>query len=231
MTGSNPYYRNIENNIRNTWFKLKNEEVEIFFYSDSEESLKDRKETYLDGDTIMVPCQDGFNTLGIKTINAFEWVFDNYRFDYIYRSNLGSMIYPDRIIKFLEDKPKDKFYCGIVGKDTYYLGREVEFASGSGYFLSKDLVEEVIKNKRIWPHHVVDDVALGHVIGSIGINIDDRAIRKSICDDRIEYQIGRGSVDYISDDLLYHIRLRSEDREIDKNNMTELYKKYLQKND
>ena len=230
MAGSNPYYRKIENSIRETWFNLKNKDVEIFFYSDSEVALR-KKSVYLEGDTIMVPCQDGFHTLGFKTLCAFEWISKNYSFDYIYRSNLGAMVYPDRIIRFLDGKPKEKFYCGIVGKDTFYLGREVEFASGSGYFLSADIVYDVLKNHHLWQHNVVDDVALGYIIESLGIKINESAMRKSLCDDNIEYQIGRKSVDYIPDEDLYHIRLRSDDREKDIKNMIELYKKNNYEND
>ena len=224
MCSSDPNYKKLENAIKETWFNIKNDDVEIIFYSDNEKIENKSEYPILIGNDLILPCGDGFFNLGHKTIKAFEWVDKNYNYDYIYRSNLGAYVDTNNLIKFIEGKSKDKFYCGIEGKDSYYLGREVIFASGSGYFLSKDLAEIVINNKHIWNHNIIDDVALGELLSKFSINVDKSAMRLNYCGDKVFYQIGDGDVDHIDHSKLYHIRLRSDSREDDIKRMFELYR-------
>lgn len=224
MSSSNSTYIKLENCIKETWYKLKNEDVEVIFYKDNDRFIQKSNTPEFDGCDLILPISDGFYTLGQKTLMAFEWVNQNYNYDYIYRSNLGSFVDIKNLLLFLSDKPKDNLYCGIVGKDTFYLKREVEFASGSGYFLSKDLVDLVVKNKYIWNHNIVDDVALGELLSQFNIKVDRRAKRKNITDGKIFYQIGEDVVGYIDDSEVYHTRLRSNNREEDIKNMKDIYK-------
>ena len=46
---------------------------------------------------------------------------------------------------------------------------ETKFASGSGYFISKDLIKIVITNKNKWKHGLIDDVALGVILNKVKI--------------------------------------------------------------
>jgi hypothetical protein len=57
-------------------------------------------------------------------------------FDYLLRTNLTSYINFRKLNEFLEDKPKEFFSAG-----TYFEGG---FLSGSGYILSRDLIEKFI---------------------------------------------------------------------------------------
>lgn len=224
MSSSNPVYQSLENAIKETWYNLKGDDVEIIFYKDSG-SNNFINQPHFDGVNLILPCQDGFYTLGQKTLMAFDWVFKNYEFEYIYRSNLGAFVNVHNLNDFIESKPKTNFYCGIVGKDTYYLGKEVEFASGSGYFLSNDVVKIILDNQQLWKHHVVDDVALGELLSNFDIKVDRSAMRKNICDGRTFYQIGETEVNEISEFVIYHTRLRSNDRNEDIENMINIYKK------
>jgi len=227
MCSSDPNYKKLENSIKETWFNIKNNDVEIIFYSDNEKVENKKEFPILIDNDLILPINDGLFNLGFKTIKAFEWVNDNYNYDYIYRSNLGAYVDSNNIIKFLDNKSKDKFYCGIIGKDSYYLGREITFASGSGYFLSKDLVEIVINNKHMWKHNVIDDVALGELLSNFSIKVDKSAMRLNYCDDKVFYQIGDENVDYIDISDLYHIRLRSNSRDLDIMKMNDLYDKNI----
>jgi hypothetical protein len=226
MSSSNPIYQELEISIKETWFNYRNDDVEIIFYKDNQNLIDKKDYSVLDGFDLILPCNDGFYTLGQKTIMAFEWVKKNYEFDYLYRSNLGAFVDIENLLYFLKDKPKDKFYCGIIGRDTYYLRKEVKFASGSGYFLSKDLVNIVCDNKDMWLHNVVDDVALGELLSKFQIEVNNNAIRKNICDDKVFYQLGDKETDNIDDSEVYHIRLRSTNRKIDIENMKNIYEKY-----
>ena len=53
----------------------------------------------------------------------------NEEWDYIFRTNTSSYVSKNRLIEFSKNLPKEKCYCGIDGGG---------FASGAGFFLSKD---------------------------------------------------------------------------------------------
>jgi hypothetical protein len=224
LASSRPDYKKLEDSIKSTWFNLKNEDVEIIFYSDNDTELKKEQKAFLRGNNLILPCPDGHNYHSVKTVLALDWVLQNYDFDYIYRSNLGAFVYPDRIVKFLDDKPKEKFYCGIVGNDTFYFGRNIRFASGSGYFMSKDLVKLVCDKKNEFIYSM-DDVAMGEFLNRHNIEINKSARRHNICDGKTFYQIGEQEVDNIPEEEIYHIRLRSDNRDIDIQNMKDIFQK------
>lgn len=223
MSSSNTVYSELEKSIKDTWYNIKSDDVEIIFYKDNEDYVKSVNPQF-DGCDLILPCGDGFHTIGLKTLMALRWVSNNYNFDYIYRSNLGAYVDSDKILEFLIDKPKHNFYCGIIGEDTFYYGYPVRFASGSGYFLSNDVVEKILNNSSEWNHNVVDDVELGKLLSNLSIDINESAMRLNYCDNNVSYNIGGVEVDSIPDELIYHIRLRSDDRNIDINRMRDLYK-------
>lgn len=218
-SSTNVIYKKLENSIKETWYKFKNNEFDIIFYKDSQLNTAE-----FDGCDLHLPVEDGYENLGKKTILAMDWVNQNYRYDYIYRSNLGSFINVENMKKFLQDKPKEKFYCGIIGK---YIINNIcfNFASGSGYFLSKDLVDIISKNINDYPDQIVDDVAMGYFLSKFNININKNATRKNMCDDQIFYEKGSENIPYILDEEIYHIRLRSENRSIDIKRMHDLFNK------
>ena len=217
MSSCHPEYAALEDSIKETWYNYRNDDVEIIFYKGS-------GSTHFDNVNLYLECVDDFNGLGQKTLLAFDFVLQNFDFEYIYRSNLGAFVDVTKLLSFLKDKPKDSFYCGVIGTDTYYFNKEVKFASGSGYFLSKDLVKLVSDNKHLWPHHAVDDVALGYLMSLLDIEIDTSAVRKNVCNNSISYNLASELVDEIDEQYLYHIRLRSDDRSIDIENMKNIYK-------
>ncbi len=219
-------YLELEWSIKDTWYNLKTEEVEIIFYKDNQNLQEKQNYPVFNGFDLVLPIEDGFYTLNQKTLMAFEWVCQNYEFDYIYRSNLGAFVDIKNMISFLNDKPKENFYCGIIGVDEFYFGRPMRFVSGSGYFLSKDLVFLCFQNLDRWPWRVVDDVALGHILIELnGIEPSKEGLRKDISEDTICYLKGDKFVDYLNDDLIYHYRIRSDNRKQDISKMKEIYKK------
>jgi hypothetical protein len=79
----------------------------------------------------------------------------------------------------------------------------------------------------LFNHQVIDDVALGEFMANRHIPINKQAIRLSYVNDLVEYHIGDRTVDHIDHNLIYHIRLRSSDRNIDIKKMHELFNSKL----
>ena len=169
----NPHYTPIENAAKETWLKNSPENIKtIFMYGGSDKIYWDGEESFY----VDRPESHHYNICLYKTITAFESFMES-DFNYIFRCNCTGYFDLHLVSKFLEDKPLEKFYCGYCGE----LGG-VNFASGSGYFLSKDLVLEIVKNKELLYNYGMpgwfDDVMIGKFITQVlGVQINPSAKR------------------------------------------------------
>jgi hypothetical protein len=102
---------------------------------------------------------DLYSLIGKKTLDAFEACVQEMDFDYIFRTNVSSYVDLQTLNDFIQDKPKENYYAGTLGNH-----QGIDFASGSGYFISKDLVVKVLKNRGLWDHNLIDDVSLGKLL-------------------------------------------------------------------
>lgn len=153
-------YISLEKTIRQTWGNNTTSSVEIIYYYGNGDENK------LVGDKFYSKTPEGLYNIGYKTLNLFEYLINNYDFDYIFRTNSSSYINIEKLLNFITNKPKENFYSGVIGNS-----KGTKFASGSGYFLSKDVVKIVIDNKHEWDHKLIDDVSLGKLLLSKGYNI------------------------------------------------------------
>lgn len=222
MCSSSYRYRKLEYAIKETWANNVNPDVKIIFYTDNQRRLFKRGKAVFKDPDLILPCKDGYTECTEKTLQAFEYIASNFEFEYIFRTNLGSYVNLPKILFFLSDKPVTKFYSGIIGQ-AEYGGISFPFASGSGFFLSQDLVKFIVTNRNDLNNEVIDDVALGLFMHKNSIPLDTHARRLSYTDDTREYQTGKETVDYLDDSLLYHIRLRSTNRAVDIDRMRTLF--------
>jgi hypothetical protein len=144
--------------IRRTWGLVGVEGAETLFYYGGDRLRLER-------DELVLPVPDGPADIGRKTIAAFEWVLENRQFDVIFRTNCSSYVDLPNLHRYASmHATPDAFYSGIIGTHP------VRFASGSGYFLSRDLVELVVDRQSEWYHKLVDDQALAVVLAAHGVD-------------------------------------------------------------
>lgn len=140
----------IENDgIRKTWLEKKGDNLVLFYYGDVD-TLK------VDDDKIFLPHDEGFMNIGKKTISLMEYIVQNYEFNYIFKTNTSSYIDLNLLNEYVGNKPKENLYSGVIGD---YNG--IQFVSGCGVLLSKDLVKFYIDNKSKVRHDIIEDVAMG----------------------------------------------------------------------
>jgi len=72
----------------------------------------------------------------IKNIEAINYVKTKYDFDFILRTNLSSIWNIPRLLSLYDIKPKTGFFGGYVVFNA--------FVTGTGIFISKDLVEKLL---------------------------------------------------------------------------------------
>lgn len=205
----NDHYISIESAAKDTWLQSSQSNIKtVFLYGNSDKVYWDGK------DSFFVDRPESLTICLYKTILAFECFLDS-NFDYIFRSNNTGYFDYKLINEFIIDKPKKKFYCGILGDHN-----NISFASGSGYFLSKDIAEKIVLNKNILFDYNLpgyyDDVCIGkYITQDLKIDINKSARRLDL------------DLSNISNDIdlsHYHYRI------LNKGNSESLYKIHTLKN-
>lgn len=184
---------------KETWDSVVTDDVQTFFYfGNSEQNI-------ITGNEIHTNTPEGLVNCGYKTIEAFKLI-NEMDFDFIFRTNSSSYVDKQLLKSYLETKPKEKYYSGIIGNHNGIL-----FCSGSGFILTKDLVKLLIDNENILDHTFIDDVCFGKFLSSKGIQLVSSK-RFDIINDN------HPPIDY------FHYRLKTENRINDIENMKKIHK-------
>ncbi len=175
--------------VRATWAADAHPGIEIAFYYGRSPDLPDPGDDrwFAQGDTIVCGCEDADPTqIGRKTVIAFEAALNTRRFDYLYRVNCSSYVDQAKLVAWLRGRPRRGYYAGPTGRYPNTAESEarhgdrppIRFASGSGFLLSRDLVETVVHEKQRYKAYeqqgLADDVALGKLLTEDhGLSIDE----------------------------------------------------------
>jgi hypothetical protein len=181
-------YEMLTSAIRHTWGTKEIVDARIF---------------YLWCNNYMAKCHNDFvlnkpESYGMLLWKTLGFLFKHRHdeFDYILRVNVGAYVHPERLLKYLEDKPREKFYCGQVGKFE-----EITFVSGSAFILSRDLVMLSLRNVTKFGFDHIDDVSFGRFLCKQGVV-------PVFCQTKLRYLN-----DKTEDENTYHWKLRSKDGE------------------
>jgi hypothetical protein len=140
-----------------TWASVAVPDVEVIFYFGNGGPRESRGH-------LTLPVPDDFAHIGEKTIVCFEYLLENREFDLVFRTNCSSYVDLANLRSYAAEHARAQgFYAG-----TSSTHDGVAFASGSGYFLSRDLVELVVHERDSWNHELLDDVALGLLLSNAG---------------------------------------------------------------
>lgn len=150
----NGLYTKFLNAQKETWDSIQVDGVNTYYY------FGNHTDNVIENDQILTKSPEGLMNCTHKTIECFKQIL-TFDFDYIFRTNSSSYVDKLGLKNYLIDKPKNKFYSGIIGNCN-----DIFFCSGSGYFLSKDLVKLIVENENIINHSLIDDVAIGQFLGS-----------------------------------------------------------------
>lgn len=163
--------------IKRTWASVDADDVSTVFYYGGRRLQSRRQDLYL-------PVDDTLPA-GSKTIACFAHVLGSHDFDLVFRTNCSSYVDLPNLAEFVRRHARaERFYCGHIG-----MSGELPFASGAGYFLSRDLVQLVVDRQEEWDHGLLDDVALAALLRREGVGPTPAP--------RVEYRSSRdvGTVD------------------------------------
>jgi hypothetical protein len=142
-------YMNLHPNIKSYFIKL---DPQI-----TTDILLDNNTIFIKGNESLVPgCL-------IKTIKSIDFLLKTQNFDFIFRTNMSSVLDLHKFYNLLNNYKND--YSGKIGYHN-----NIKFASGAGMLLSKQLCYSLINSKNTLDYNLLDDVSIGFLLQNININ-------------------------------------------------------------
>lgn len=170
LSTKNSHFKYMDELVKNTWAKYNIDNIEVIFYYADPNLESNYKFT---GNELYIKCEETQNNILYKTLKALEFVYNNFEFDFIFRTNISSFVNQYKLYEYLKDKPKEKFYRGpSYVYDIYGDYFKLKYASGGGFFLSKDLVLNLLKEEHYPP--LADDVVIGYYLNKYLIDDFDK---------------------------------------------------------
>jgi len=196
------------NQFQTLWRKYMNldETFECYFVKADPNISED---VIKEDDTLFVKTEELYCNLFYKSQKAFQYfndVLDNY--DYIFRTNLSSLIVFSKYKKWLDTLPKVGLYNGSI----LWAGKYV-YASGCGFTCTPDVIK--IFNSTVTTQIYLDDVTFGKICMDNRIQVTSAPLNKIELDSFTD-ELGW----FDSFDCAFHFRLKSDNR----NNDIHLYK-------
>jgi hypothetical protein len=149
--------------IERTWASVEVDDVSTLFYYGGNRLEQHGRRLYL-------PVTDALPA-GEKTIACFEHVLASCDFDLVFRTNTSSYVDLPNLRAFAEERARDEgFYCGRRG-----MYGELPFASGAGYFLSRDLVSLAVERRHELDQSLPDDISLAKLLHEAGVALVEAA--------------------------------------------------------
>ncbi|MDP1712213.1 MAG: class I SAM-dependent methyltransferase [Candidatus Nanopelagicaceae bacterium] len=178
LAGGPPKFAALAESIRDTWGRCGPCDV-VLYRGCRPEDPSIPIDSIQIRDTIVGIHDDRLVHMYYQCVDMFSQAL-KYDFDYLFRCCCGSYINQFELLKFIEDKPRTGFYCGIIGT----RGSDV-YASGSGFFLSRDLVELFVKCRNealTLPALYEEDILIGRFLRQKGIVVSSGAKRIDVAD-------------------------------------------------
>jgi hypothetical protein len=112
---------------------------------------------YIKGTESLMPgCLD-------KTIKSIEYCLQNMEFDFIFRTNMSSVLDLNKLYNLLNNNIQ---CAGVIGDC-----KGQKFVSGAGILMRKDICQKLIQTKNSLNYNIIDDVSIGRFLTSNNINL------------------------------------------------------------
>lgn len=107
-----------------------------------------------------------------KTVKSIDFLLKNTEFDFVFRTNLSSVVNLNKLYSLLNNNIKYGGFIGYTNNAKYQsqTNDKQQFVSGSGILISKDICNLIVINKQMLKYHVIDDVSLAELLINFNIN-------------------------------------------------------------
>jgi len=213
-----------QNIIRKTYLKdIKKLGYEYYFVLNKNTN----NDIYIEGDILYINMEDLYENLPKKVLNAYQYLYKNRDFDYIYK------IDDDVIVNFhkLDDMPyyNYEYYGKMIGGETFdrnshknkvsnksiWYNKEYDKSyygkwcgGGFSYFLSNKAIKVIVENSKLILNDLLEDKGIGDTLKLFGGEefdiLDNNDMSRFICN---YYKIN------IEKDKIIYFEVEEEDME------------------
>lgn len=130
--------------------------------------LNEREKSYIETNNkeyLFLNTEDSYSNIAKKTLMAFQEIYKNYEFDFIFRTNTSSFIDLKKLEHFINFESDNLSYSGKLTETT----EGFTIASGAGFFISKENVSILLKNTESFDEKLPDDVAIAKTLSQLMI--------------------------------------------------------------
>lgn len=147
-----------------TWDSVEVEGVETVYYFGS--PIKENNDKF-----IYFNVNECYQTMGIKTLMAFEWASQNKDFDYVLRANASTYVDKKKLIEYIQGLPDENVANGLVVTSGHQY--DFNWCWGCHYILSKDVVKRLVEIKDRIDVTLMDDVGLSKMLHELNVPLSD----------------------------------------------------------
>jgi hypothetical protein len=122
------------------------------------------KELLMSDRAIHTHFPDCYLTYRWKELALFRFFLNETSCDYLFLTSSSSYVRVDKLMEYVSTLPSGGVYSGAAPYES------AEFISGANRILSRDVVEEVVKNQSKFSPVIIEDVALGVLIAKLGFS-------------------------------------------------------------
>jgi hypothetical protein len=148
----NGIYTDFYKSQKETWDSINVPNTSTFYYFGNNNCNEIR------GNKILTNITESIKNCGNKLLNALELIKD-LEYDFIFRTNSSSYVDKTMLYNRLSEIKDVNYYSGVNGH-----ANNVNFASGSGFVVTKNLVNLILNNKSTFRYDLIDDVAIGELL-------------------------------------------------------------------
>lgn len=140
--------------IRETWMQHQEKGIECKFFVGGGVPMEEEKE-----DIVVLNSPDGYHELPEKIRDFLKYALENYNFDWLFKCDDDTYLRLDRLAE-IADRRYDLIGDALVE-------RRLSPGGGSGYFLSRKIVEKIVNvpDFQLWG---AEDVIIGELVCKLG---------------------------------------------------------------
>ena len=146
----------------------------FWYQAGDQKQLNGNKFNLIEND-LFIDTSDSTLNMGMKTLLAFEWLEQNYEYDFVVRPTPSSYINHDNLVNFIKSNLLDDkyIYAGKLQSTNNKYKEPIDFISGSTFILNRASVQRILENKNKWDHSYWDDVALSILMSDLNIEYQE----------------------------------------------------------
>ena len=118
---------------------------------------------YTSDPALHIHFPDSYLTYRWKELALFRYFLTETNCEYLFITSSSSYVNPYRLKEYISKLNSKSVYAGAL---PY---QDARFISGSNRILSRDVVQKVLENKTRFDPTIIEDVALGQLIESLGV--------------------------------------------------------------